>query len=46
MSTARSQADSGIESLLATKVSYTTGNEELDQVILQHCVQCEVQLEV
>ena len=54
-STARSTADSGIESLLVTQRStrrcitptiYSTGNDELDHVIIQHCALSEVLLEV
>lgn len=54
-STARSIADSGIESLLITQRSsrrcitptiYGTGNDELDHVIIQHCALSEVLLEV
>lgn len=54
-STARSTADSGIESLLVSHNTlprsnspsiYTTGNDDLDTVIVQHCALTEVLLEV
>lgn len=55
-STSRSLADSGIESLLTphqntftrcvTPTPYSSGEDDLDEIIVQHCALTEVLLEV